>query len=126
MCFFINVNISYTSICSIGIIKDIDDDKMLVRFTDGEEIWLDNENIQNIDLGYATTVHKTQGSEFKSVIVAIDNSSYIMHNCELLYTAITRAKKHCIIISQCDSFNRCVDKKETKTKQTFLKTFLDS
>lgn len=111
---------------SIGIVKDIDDSKILVKFTDGEEIWLDEEIIKNIDLGYATTVHKTQGSEFKSVIVAIDNSSYIMHNCELLYTAITRAKKHCIVISQCDSFNRCVDKKETKTKQTFLKTFLDS
>lgn len=111
---------------SIGIVTNIDNNKMLVRFTDGEEIWLDNENIQNIDLGYATTVHKTQGSEFKSVIVAIDNSSYVMHNCELLYTAITRAKKHCIVISSCDSFNRCIDKKETKTKQTFLKMFLDS
>ena len=109
---------------SIGIIKDIEDDKMLVQFTDGEKIWLNNENIKNIELGYATTVHKTQGSEFKSVIVVMDNNSYIMQNCELLYTAITRAKEYCIVISPNICIHNSIKKKETKCKQTFLKEFL--
>ena len=81
-------------------------------------------NIKNIELGYATTVHKTQGSEFKSVIVVMDNNSYIMQNCELLYTAITRAKEYCIVISPNICIHNSIKKKETKCKQTFLKEFL--
>lgn len=109
---------------SIGIIENIKDDKMLVKFMDNEEIWLNNENIKNIELGYATTVHKTQGSEFKSVIVVMDNNSYIMQNCELLYTAITRAKEYCTIISPNNCIRNSIKKKETKNKQTFLREFL--
>lgn len=111
---------------SIGIIKDIDikDEKMLVHFVNEDEIWLEKKHIENIELGYVTTVHKTQGSEFKSVIIVMDNNSYIMQNCELLYTAITRAKEHCIVISPNMCIYNSIAKKETTLKQTFLKEFL--
>ncbi|MBU5331715.1 AAA family ATPase [Anaerocolumna aminovalerica] len=65
-----------------------------------------------------------QGSGFSSTIVGIDNGSYIMNNCELLYTAITRAKKYCVLVANNYAVKKAIQTKEVKTKQTFLRDML--
>lgn len=62
----------------------------------------------DVELAYAMTAHLSQGSGYDTVIVVIDNSSYVLLDNCLLYTAITRAKKKCILISEPSAFKRCV------------------
>ena len=65
-----------------------------------------------------------EGSSSSSVIVAIDGSSYIMNNSEWLYTAITRAKKKCILIGDNSVIKKTINTKAVNTKQTYLKELL--
>ena len=65
-----------------------------------------------------------QGSGFTSTIVGMDTGSYIMNNSELLYTAITRAKKYCVLVGNNYAITKAILTKEVKTKQTFLKDML--
>ena len=54
--------------------------------------------LENIDLAYAVTVHKSQGCEFDRVIIALGKMNPLLYKRSLLYTAVTRAKKMVIIV----------------------------
>lgn len=57
--------------------------------------------LDQIELAYATTIHKSQGGEYKAVIIVLDSQHYMMATRNLLYTAITRAEEFlCIIGSE--------------------------
>lgn len=110
---------------NIGIVKEIEDDGYCtVDFVGIGEVLLSKTDSKNLELAYACTVHKMQGSGFTSTIVGMDTSSFIMNNSELLYTAITRAKKYCILVGNNYAINKAIQTKEVKTKQTFLKDML--
>lgn len=66
-----------------------------------------------------------QGSEYKSIIVAIDMSAYMLLSTEWLYTAITRAKQYCIIVADPQALNRACSHQLGNTKTTFLQEFLE-
>ena len=90
----------------IGIIKDIYNKSILVQF--------DNElkevtKLNEIKMAYLLTIHKAQGTESDNVIVIIDNNSKI-NNINLLYTAITRAKKKCILVATTDTIQNILNK----------------
>jgi ATP-dependent exoDNAse (exonuclease V) alpha subunit len=80
--------------------------KVTVRLLDSDkEIILDKAaQINNTILGYALTVHKSQGSEWRRVFVVFHKEHNRMLQRELLYTAVTRAKEELIIICERDSF----------------------
>jgi hypothetical protein len=61
-----------------------------------------------------------QGSQYHSVICVFDMSSYIMLNRKILYTAITRAKKKCMLISEPRAFKACLDDENNKPRNTFM------
>ena len=107
---------------SMGVIKYIDDDKSkcIVDFDGIGEVVFNKKDFNSLDLAYAITTHKSQGSEYTSVIVAIDDSSYIMNNAEVLYTSITRAKKNCVLLGTNSAIRHCIKNKEMNTKQTYL------
>lgn len=110
---------------NMGIVKEIEKNGMCtIDFIDIGEVIFTKSDCKNLELGYACTVHKLQGSGFCSTIVGLDNSSYIMNNSELLYTAITRAKKYCVLIANNYAVVKSIQTKEVKTKQTFLKDML--
>jgi len=110
---------------NIGIVKEIGNDGYcVIDFVGIGEILFNKTDSKNLELAYACTVHKMQGSGFTSTIVGIDSGSYIMNNSELLYTAITRAKKYCILVGNNYAINKAIQTKEVKTKQTFLKDML--
>ena len=110
---------------NIGIVKEIEDNGYCtINFIGIGEVLFSKSDSKNLELAYACTTHKMQGSGFTSTIVGMDTSSYIMNNSELLYTAITRAKKYCVLVGNNYAIRKAIQTKEVKTKQTFLKDML--
>jgi exodeoxyribonuclease V alpha subunit len=65
---------------------------------DGREVQYGVDDLDQITLAYASTVHKVQGSEFPAVVVVMHGSHHMLLNRALLYTAVTRAKRLCVLI----------------------------
>jgi exodeoxyribonuclease V alpha subunit len=76
---------------------------------DGEEVFFDIDKMGILDLAYASTVHKSQGSEFKLVIMVCVRSHYIMLQKNLLYTGVTRAKNDLVLIAQDSAIKHAVE-----------------
>lgn len=112
---------------NIGIVRDIDEEnELFLVFYPGllKEpvlIFYSFDDYKTIlDLGYALTIHKVQGSQFKHVIMPLVNAFYIMLNNKLLYTAVTRAEEKITIIGQPSAMKiACNTTKEMK-RNTFL------
>ena len=105
---------------SMGIVTEISDNYIIVDFYDEGEIIINSDYYGGLELAYAITCHSSQGSQFKTIIVGFDNSSYILLSNEWLYTAITRAKKMCYLITQTKAFNMAVLHHKTVDRNTFL------
>lgn len=85
----------------IGIIKDIDREEGEVVITfDGRDITYDVNELDEIALSYAMTIHKSQGSEYPVVIIPLITQHYAMLQKNLVYTAITRGKGLVILVGQ--------------------------
>lgn len=110
---------------NMGIIKQISNNDMIIDFFENGVLRFSELEAENLELAYACTTHSVQGSGFKSVIVAMDNSSYIMNTTELLYTALTRAKKHCVLIGTNKAIRKAIDTKQVNYKKTLLGKFLN-
>ncbi|MZP30784.1 ATP-dependent RecD-like DNA helicase [Heliobacterium undosum] len=92
------------TIVSVGMVQANSDDSesepaegIVVQFN-GQEVAYTQEELGQLALAYAITVHKSQGSEFKAVIVPITTQSYVMLARNLLYTAITRAREMAVLV----------------------------
>lgn len=85
----------------IGIIGAINaqDQEIIINFYN-RDVNYDYTDLDQITLAYATTIHKSQGSEYPAVIIPITMQSYMMLRRNLIYTAITRGKKLVVIIGQ--------------------------
>lgn len=81
----------------IGEIFAVQNDSIYVRYPE-QDVQYEGQAIEEITLAYATTVHKSQGSEYHTVIIALVNSHFIMLQRNLLYTAVTRAKRKVILV----------------------------
>ncbi|MDU5823824.1 ATP-dependent RecD-like DNA helicase [Anaerococcus vaginalis] len=86
----------------IGRIIDIDKnmESLKVEFYDGNIVSYKKEDVKDLDLSYAITIHKSQGSEFDCVLIPMMPASFMLLNRNLLYTAITRAKKLVILLGE--------------------------
>lgn len=108
----------------IGYITDIskvgNDNTISIDFGGGKIKEYDINDMDQIDLGYASTIHKSQGSEYKSVIINIQNAHYIMLNRPLIYTAITRSKEKVIIIGDKKALHMAISKSEINRCGTCL------
>ena len=87
----------------IGIIKEINNDNIVVYYEQNEEqfITYNYNELYKIELAYAVTIHKSQGSETDNLIIIIDGNEEFLSK-ELIYTAVTRAKKNITILSTKD------------------------
>jgi ATP-dependent exoDNAse (exonuclease V) alpha subunit len=95
----------------IGFIKNIDFDlKEIYIDFDGKIVAYDFYDLDEINLSYAISIHKAQGSEFKCVIVPILTSHYMLLQRNLLYTAITRAREVVILIGSKKAIGMAVNK----------------
>ena len=89
-----------------------------------EEILFDYDTCNNLELAYAVTVHLFQGSQVENVLIGIDNGSFIMNTKELVYTAITRASKHCTLLAENSALRHAINTSSTAHKNTFLRELL--
>ena len=76
--------------------------------------------MEQIQLAYALTVHLSQGSGYNCVIAIIDNTDYILLDNCLLYTALTRAKKKCLLLAEPSAYKRAIKTNHTISRQTWL------
>ena len=106
---------------NMGHIIAIDEDTMIIELDDQERIVLPKEQWNTIIHGWACTTHKMQGSQADYVIVCLDNSAYVLLMREWLYTALTRAKKYCILVGQPSAINTACRTSNIKIKQTWLR-----
>ena len=90
-----------------GIVWAVDKDRVFVRF-DGREVTFEKGERSSIQLAYASTVHKSQGSEYDTVIFVLLPTQNIMMKRNLLYTGVTRAKKRTILISTENAIEQAV------------------
>ena len=111
---------------NIGTIEAINERKreLIVNFDGIGRILIKKDSLKGIMLGYAITVHKSQGSQAKYIIFGCDFSGYSLLSRELIYTAITRAQKHCYIKAQNKALRLAVSKESVSTKQTILQQAL--
>jgi exodeoxyribonuclease V alpha subunit len=72
-------------------------------------------------LAYALTIHKTQGSEYRTVLIPMTLSHFIMLNNKLLYTAVTRAKEKVVLVGEDYAFRSACRKKDVTVRDTVLK-----
>jgi exodeoxyribonuclease V alpha subunit len=85
----------------LGVIKDIDFEEQELAITyEGKDVRYDFNELDEITLAYAISIHKSQGSEYPVVVIPITMQHYTMLQKNLLYTGITRGKKLVILIGQ--------------------------
>lgn len=107
----------------IGYIKRIDNlnKKLTVVFDEEKEVVYEFDELDQLEHAYAITIHKSQGSEFDYVILPLYVSYPKLFTRNLLYTAMTRAKKMLIIVGSQKVINYMVDNVESKKRKTGLK-----
>ncbi len=100
----------------LGIIKEISEftSSMTIVFDDDHEVDYPFKNIDELELAYAVTIHKSQGSEYPAVIVPLMPGPRMLMNKNLIYTAITRAKSCVTLVGEPSVFNEMC---ENRTQQ---------
>ena len=104
-----------------GIIVDFNIEKksMLVDF-EGRIIEYNIDEIDELNLSYAISVHKSQGSEYEMTVLILLPTHSIMLNREIFYTAVTRAKKKIFVISDKNTIQRAIFNSRPSQRKTML------
>lgn len=110
----------------IGFITLIDQNssEVVVEFEDGRTCTYTRPDLLDLSLSYAITIHKSQGSEFDTIIIPAIAGPSIILTRNLIYTAVTRAKKMVVIVGEKQYLRRMVSNKYTATRFTLLKKLL--
>ena len=103
-----------------GISSDDGDPIIQIRLLDGRELLYTLDMMEDTELSYCMTIHKSQGSEYPTVIVPLLKEHYIMLRRNLLYTAITRAKEKVILIGQRQAMYTAIHKSDVDKRNTVL------
>ncbi|TAK08184.1 hypothetical protein EPO44_02975 [bacterium] len=105
----------------IGYIEHagFDGGQLLVNFVD-RKVTFTKEDAYDLKLAYAITIHKSQGSEFPVVIIPVTMQHFIMLQRNLVYTALTRARKLAILIGTPSALNQAIRTQTSLQRQTLL------
>lgn len=105
-----------------GVIDSMDTEAQTftVRFATGEVVPYEFDEMDEIVLSSAMTIHKSQGSDFPAVIMPMTTQHYMMLQRNLLYTGITRARKLCIIIGQVPAVEMAIKNSQSTERTTML------
>lgn len=106
----------------IGYIKEVDNlnQRLIVLFDEEKEVIYEFDELDQLEHAYAVTIHKSQGSEFDYVILPLYTGYQKLFTRNLLYTAMTRAKKMLVIVGSTNIINFMVDNVESKNRMTGL------
>lgn len=110
----------------IGVVElvDVEERSLIVRYDNGS-VEYEYADLDELTLAYATTIHKSQGSEYPVVVMPLLMTHFVMLQRNLVYTGITRAKKICIIVGTTKALaysihNMVVLKRNTKLKERLM------
>ena len=106
----------------IGVVEkaDLEERELTVVF-DGRSVKYDVTELDELVLAYATTIHKSQGSEYPIVVIPVLMSHYIMLQRNLIYTGITRAKKILVLVGTKKALSYCVRNVTVRHRNTMLR-----
>ena len=109
----------------IGTIESIDkiNQRVVIVFGD-KSLEYELFELNEIVLAYAISIHKSQGSEFKAVIIPLLMQHFVMLQRNLIYTAVTRAKQLCIIVGDPRALAMAVKNNKENARTTMLREFL--
>lgn len=110
----------------IGVIEEINKSSKTacIRFDD-KVVMYDTDSLMDLELAYAATVHKSQGNEFNAVIIPMYYGAPQLYYRNLLYTAVTRAKKILILVGNISTLRRMVDNNKKTLRYSGLKYFIE-
>ena len=109
----VNPSAKNDEICMVACFKStLNGQDKIIEYT--------KEQLSSVLLGYSMSIHKLQGSEYDYIITVLDNTHYVLLDRCLLYTAITRAKKMCILVSQPEAFRYAMKHNKVNSRQTWL------
>lgn len=111
----------------IGFINKIDkqEESLEVEFYDGSLVHYKKEDIKDLDLSYAITIHKSQGSEFDCVIIPMMQVAPMLLIRNLLYTGVTRAKKLVVLVGEKRIIKKMVDNNTSNKRYTNLSYWIN-
>ena len=112
----------------LGYIKRIDRDKgqVVVVFDDDKYVTYDNETLDELEVAYAMTVHKSQGSEFPAVVMPVSWFAPMLATRNLLYTAVTRGKQLVVLVGSEGRMHDMVDNNTIRDRYTGLRQRLQA
>jgi helicase, putative, recD/traA family len=109
----------------IGILTAVSGSPAVLQVTYDDKVALyDAESAADLELAYAVTVHKSQGNEFNAVIIPLYNNPPQLIYRNLLYTAVTRAKRLLIIVGSSNTLYRMVENNKKTLRYSALKDFI--
>lgn len=106
----------------MGIVTDINtyEDLLVVEYDEHRKVKYPFELLEELELAYAITVHKSQGSEYPAVIIPLLQGPRMLYNRNLLYTAVTRAKQCLTIVGSDTTFQEMIQNKNEQNRYTSL------
>ncbi len=105
----------------VGITQDEEEgDTVRVLFSNERTVGYTSDELHQLELAYATTIHKSQGSEYHTVLIPILKDQYIMLRRNLIYTAVSRAKSQVILVGQKQALYIAIDKNDIDQRNTLL------
>lgn len=106
-----------------GVITTVNrKDKIIeVELWDGRIITYESGELNQLSLAYAITVHRSQGAEMPCVVLALDNSHYTLLERQLLYTAITRAKKLLVVVGSRQALSMAAKRATAEKRRTYIR-----
>ncbi|MCP4678075.1 MAG: AAA family ATPase [Deltaproteobacteria bacterium] len=112
---------------AVGNVLDVAPNGSLVVDFDGQIVNIETGSAskRNLQLAYAISIHKSQGSEYPCVIAVIHKSHTFMHHRNLLYTAVTRSKECAVVIGDRWGIRNCAKTKKVNQRNTFLPFLLE-
>lgn len=103
----------------VGLILEVDSGALTVRFG-GRRVNYVGDELDDLVLAYAISVHKSQGSEYPAVVSVVHSGHFVMLRRNLLYTAMTRAKGFCVLLGSFSAVRMAVDRVEGGRRYTSL------
>jgi exodeoxyribonuclease V alpha subunit len=109
----------------LGIVRriDLEEGELVVDF-EGREIAYGFGELDELVLAYATTVHKSQGSEYPAVVIPVTTQHYPMLQRNLIYTAVTRGKRLVVLVGQRKALSIAVRGQQTRRRWSKLREWL--
>jgi len=108
----------------VGARRDEDDEPIVEVDFEGRRVRYESESLSELELAYAVSVHKSQGSEYPAVVIPLLMQHYLLLQRNLLYTAVTRGKRLVVLVGAEKAIRRAVGEAEASGRHTGLRARL--